>query len=331
MRTALLHRPRVAALGIAAALLSLMVSAQDAPAPAVASAPPAAAPAENIAVATFPSAKAAADAFIHAVKTNASAALTQILGAKATDLLSSGDPARDEESRKNFIKNYDAKHALVSEGKDRVTLTVGTRDWPLPFPIVRSGGAWSFDAEAGAQELAYRRIGHNELNAMKVMRALADAQKVYAATGHDGEPAGAFAQRIRSKPGTQNGLYWDVGENEPPSPAGDLIAEATNEGAQEGATLPNGKPTPFYGYYYRVLRRQGEHAPGGEKDYVVDGRMTGGFALLAWPAEYGRSGVMTFMLSRRGKLYQKDLGEATETAIKDLRSFDPDSTWTVVP
>ncbi|MBS0578157.1 MAG: DUF2950 domain-containing protein [Proteobacteria bacterium] len=284
----------------------------------------------TVAVATFATAKDAADAFIAAVKANGSAALMQILGEKAADLLSTGDPALDEKSRLSFIKNYDAKHALVYESKDRVTLTVGTRAWPLPFPIVRTQGAWSFDAEAGAQELAYRRIGHNELDAMRVMRALADAQKTYAASAHDGNPAGAYAQRVRSKPGTQDGLYWPVGEDGITSPAGDLLAEASTEETAEG-TAPSGKPTPFHGYYYRVLRKQGEHAPGGARDYVIDGRMTGGFAILAWPAEYGRSGIMTFMLAQSGKLYQSDLGDVTGNVVKGLRTFDPDSTWRPVP
>ena len=282
-------------------------------------------------VATYPSCKAAASAFITAVKANDSEQMKRILGEKASDLLSSGDPARDEQSRLNFIKNYDSAHAITYETRDHATLTVGTKAWPLPFPIVRSNGVWYFDAEAGAQELAYRRIGHNELDAIKVVRALIDAQKAYAVSGHDGQPAGAYAPRIRSNPNTQNGLYWEVADGETPSPAGDLIAEATSEGAGEGDTLPNGKPTPFHGYYYRILRKQGEHAPGGAKDYVVDGRMTGGFAILAWPAEYGRSGVMTFIASKRGKLYESDLGEHTETAVKSLRTFDPDTNWRVAP
>jgi hypothetical protein len=279
-------------------------------------------------VATYPSCQAAVSAFITAVKANDTEQLKRILGERASDLLSSGNPAVDTQSRLSFIRNYDDAHALKYETKDHATLTVGSRAWPLPFPIVRAGGVWFFDAQAGAQELAYRRIGHNELDAMKVVRALVDAQKTYAATGHDGEPAGAYAQRVRSKPGTQNGLFWKVADDETPSPAGGLLAEATND---EADTLPNGKPTPFHGYYYRVLRQQGEHAHGGARDYVVDGRMTGGFAILAWPAEYGRSGVMSFMANKRGKLYESDLGAETATVVKSLRSFDPDASWWVVP
>lgn len=307
-----------ALLGILAAVQGVVVLAQDAA--TATPAPPG--------VATYPSCKAAVGAFITAVRANDAEQLKRILGERALELLSSGDPALDEQSRLSFIKNYDTAHAITYETKDHATLTVGTKAWPLPFPIVRASGLWFLDAEAGAQELAYRRIGHNELSVMKVVRALIDAQKAYAAVGHDGQPAGAYAQRIRSKPGTQNGLYWDVKEDEAPSPAGDLIAEATNEG--EGETLP-AKPTPFHGYYYRILRKQGDHAPGGAKDYVIDGRMTGGFAILAWPAEYGHSGVMTFMASKRGKLYERDLGADTPSAVKSLRTFDPDPDWRRVP
>jgi Protein of unknown function (DUF2950) len=314
---------RTALLGMLAAVCNPAAYAQQAPAVA---ATPAAAPAG---IATYPSCKAAVGAFITAVKANDSEQLKRILGDKASELLSSGDPAHDEQSRLSFIKNYDTAHAITYETKDRATLTVGTKAWPLPFPIVRADGVWFLDAQAGAQELAYRRLGHNELDAIKVVRALIDAQKAYAASGHDGQPKGAYAQRVRSKPGTQNGLFWEVAADETPSPAGDLLAEATSEG--EGETLPNGKPTPFHGYYYRVLRKQGEHAPGGTKEYVVDGRMTGGFAILAWPAEYGHSGVMTFMASKRGKLYQSDLGQDTATAVKSLRTFDPDTNWRPVP
>ncbi len=313
---------------LSAALLGILASIHGACALAQDAASATAAPAG---VATYPSCKAAASAFITAVKANDSQQLKAILGDKASDLLSSGDPEHDERSRVNFIKNYDTAHAITYETKDRATLTVGTKAWPLPFPIVRANGVWFFDAQAGAQELAYRRIGHNELDAMKVLRALIDAQKAYTTSAHDGQPAGAYAQRIRSKPGTQNGLYWEVKEDEAPSPAGGLVAEATSEAAGEGEALPTGKPTPFHGYYYRVLRKQGEKAPGGAKDYVVDGRMTAGFAILAWPAEYGRSGVMTFMADKRGRLYESDLGSDTATAAKSLRSFDPDTNWRRVP
>jgi hypothetical protein len=279
-------------------------------------------------VKSFPTYRAAADAFVSAVKAKDDAALKEILGAQAQDLLSSGDAVADENGRVGFLKGYEKAHAFVHDSPDSVTLTIGTTAWPLPFPIVKADGAWHFDALKGAQELAYRRIGENELAAIKVCRALRDAQKVYAETGHDGDPPGAYAQRIVSSPGKQNGLYWETKEGEEESPAGSLIADATSEGydIQQGK-----KPVPFYGYYYRVLKSQGEHAVGGAKDYIKDGKMTGGFAIVAWPAEYGvgGSGVMTFVIGRSGMVYQKDLGQDTAAAVKAMTAYDPDSSWKI--
>ncbi len=284
--------------------------------------------AQDSPVKSFPTYRAAADAFVSAVKADDNAALKEILGAQAQDLLSSGDTVADENGRAGFLKGYEKAHAFVHDSPDSVTLTIGSSAWPLPFPIVKSDGAWHFDALKGAQELAYRRIGENELAAIKVCRALRDAQKVYAETGHDGDPPGVFAQRIVSSPGKQNGLYWETKDGEDESPAGSLIADATSEGydIQQGK-----KPVPFYGYYYRVLKSQGEHAIGGAKDYIIDGKMTGGFAIVAWPAEYGLggSGVMTFVLGRGGKVYQKDLGQDTAAAVKAMTAYDPDSSWKI--
>jgi Protein of unknown function (DUF2950) len=271
---------------------------------------------------TYPTYRAATAAFIVAVQANDVAALKDILGAQAMDLLSSGDTAQDDKERQSFVKRYRQAHAFVRESSDKVILTVGKSAWSLPFPIVRANGEWHFDAAEGAQELAYRRIGHNELDAIKVCRALADAQKTYAAAGHDGNSAGAYAQRIFSQPGTQNGLYWEVKEGEALSPAGLLVAEATTEG-----TPSTGKRTPFHGYYYRTLKAQGAHAIGGAKDYVTDGNMAGGFAYIAYPAEYGASGVMTFIAGSNGAVYQKDLGQSTEDSARAVTTFDPDDTW----
>ena len=251
----------------------------------------------------------------------------QILGAREHELLSSGDAAQDERARLKFLERYDQAHALVRKTPDRVILTVGPSAWPVPFPIVRVDGAWHVDASEGAKEISYRRIGHNELDTIRVCQALYAAQKQYAASSHDGVPAGAYAQRFRSKPGTQNGLYWEVKEGEAQSPAGNLVAEATSEGYD--SAKQSGKPTPFHGYFYRMLKAQGPHAVGGAKDYVSDGNMTGGFAFVAYPAEYGSSGVMTFLVGPRGVVYQKDLGETTEEIAKGLTAFDPDSTWKV--
>ena len=274
-------------------------------------------------VKSFPTYQAAATAFVDAVRNQDNAALTAILGSQAQSMLSSGDAVQDENGRQGFLKGYDTKHSFTHDSADKVTLTIGNSGWPLPFPIVKVNGAWQFDATAGAQEMVYRRIGHNELDAIKVCKALVTAQKEYAATGHDGNPAGAYAQYIVSKESKQNGLYWKTAENEPTSPAGELIAYATSEGYSD-------KRSPFHGYYFRILKEQGSHAPGGAKDYVRDGQMTGGFAILAWPAEYKASGVMTFVANKYGTVRQKDLGDNTADAAKAITAYDPDSSWTKV-
>jgi Protein of unknown function (DUF2950) len=281
--------------------------------------------AEDAAEKTFPSYKAAIAAFVTAVSANDEVAVTGIIGAKAQDLLTSGDAVQDENARQSFLARYKEAHAFVRKNPDRVLLTVGKSAWELPFPIVRVDGAWRFDADEGAQELVYRRIGQNELDAIKVCRALYEAQKSYAAAAHDGNPSGLYAQHFRSDPGMQNGLYWDAKPGEPESPAGALVAQATSEGY--GATPVSGKPTPFHGYYYRIIKSQGAHARGGAKEYVQDGKMNGGFAIVAYPAEYRGSGVMTFIVSARGRVYERDLSENSEQQATSLEVFDPDSSW----
>lgn len=279
--------------------------------------------AQDVGVKSFPTYQAAASAFVAAERAQDSAALKEILGAEAHGLLASGDPIQDENGRQTFLKRYDEKHAFVHDSADKVTLTIGANAWPLPFPIVKANGAWQFDAVAGAQEMVYRRIGHNELDAIKVCKALYTAQKDYAAEGHDGNPAGAYAQRIISESGKQNGLYWEAKEGEAMSPAGSLVADAASEGYSKARA-------PFHGYYFRILKAQGANAPGGAKEYVQDGKMTGGFAILAYPAEYKASGVMTFVVNSRGVVRQKDLGEGTADAAAAIKTYDPDKLWTVV-
>jgi hypothetical protein len=200
-------------------------------------------------------------------------------------------------------------------------LVVGKDEWPLPIPLIKSGGAWRFDSVAGARELQYQRIGANELAAIQVLRAIHRAQLEYAASGHEGNPPGAYAQRFRSRPGTQDGLYWPVAEGETPSPAGPLLADAEVGGYERG------KGQPFHGYYFRILKSQGPHARGGAKDYVVDGRMTGGFAVLAYPVEYGASGVMSFLVSPHGTVFERDLGSSTAETAGAIKTFDPDPAW----
>jgi len=287
--------------------------------------PAAPAMAQEAAQKSFQTAQQAADALVAATKDNDVAALQQILGPQAASLVSSGDEAQDKNDRAHFVTLYEAHHRLITAGKGKMTLLVGKNEWALPIPLVKSAAVWRFDSAEGAQELLYRRIGGNELAAIRVCHALRQAQLDYAATAHDGNAPGAYAQRFRSKPGTQNGLYWPAAEGEPQSPAGPFVADAEAEGYEYG------KRHPYHGYYFRILKAQGANAHGGARDYVVDGRMTGGFAILAYPAEYGASGVMTFLVSRRGTVYQKDLGEATAEAAKAITVFDPDSSWTRVP
>jgi hypothetical protein len=274
---------------------------------------------------TFKTAQQAVDALIAANKDNDTAALNQILGPDASSLISSGDENQDKNDRANFVKLYEAQHRLVSSGSETMTLLVGKNQWPLPIPLVKSNGEWRFDSTDGVKELLYRRIGTNELAAIKVCRALYQAQLDYAKSGHDGNPPGVYAQRFRSQPGTQNGLYWQVTEGESESPAGPLVADADAEGYEQGTRHP------FHGYYFRILKMQGPSAHGGAKEYVVDGKMTGGFAILAYPAEYGASGVMTFQVSPHGTVFQKDLGDSTGETAKAMRAFDPDSSWTRLP
>jgi hypothetical protein len=274
---------------------------------------------------TFQTAQQAVEALVAANKDNDVAALQQMLGPDASSLISSGDDTQDRNDRAHFVTLYEAHHRLAASGKGMMTLLVGRNEWALPIPLEKSDGAWRFDSADGIKELLYRRIGANELAAIRHCHALRQAQLDYAATGHDGNPPGAYAQRFHSHPGTQDGLYWPVAEGEPKSPAGPLVADTESEGYEQG------KRQPYHGYYFRMLKAQGPNAHGGARDYVVDGRMTGGFAILAYPAEYGASGVMTFLVSRRGTVFQKDLGESTLEAARAITAFDPDSSWTRLP
>jgi hypothetical protein len=285
---------------------------------------PAASHAQDAGQKTFATPRQAVDALITANKDNDIAALHQVLGPEASSLISSGDDTQDKNDRARFVTLYDEHHRLASAGAGKLTLVVGKNEWPLPIPLVKGNGTWRFDSADGVKELLYRRIGSNELAAIKVGQALRQAQVDYAKTGHDGNDPGVYAQRFRSQTGTQNGLYWPVAEGEPASPAGPLVADAEAAGYEQGTRHP------FHGYYFRILKAQGPHAYGGAKDYIVGDKMTGGFAILAYPAEYGASGVMTFLVSRRGTVFQKDLGDSTAETAKAITAFDPDSSWTRV-
>jgi hypothetical protein len=271
---------------------------------------------------TFATPGEAVRALVAAVESNNQDELLAIFGEDGKDLVSSGDDVQDKNGRASFVKSYKTKHAIVAEDANTRVLQVGTKDWELPIPIVLANGKWHFDTTAGKQELIYRRIGDNELGAIAVARGAIASQLDYAAEGHDGLPAGIYAAKLRSDPGKHNGLYWEVAEGEDPSPAGPFLAEAAEEGYEKG--------DPYHGYYYRGLKAQGPAAKGGAKSYVVDGVLKGGVALVAYPAQYKSSGVMTFIINQDGVVYQKDLGENTTELAKAITEYNPDSTWTKV-
>jgi len=276
--------------------------------------------------ASFASPEEAVAALIATLEKNDVTSLATLLGPDSEDVLSSGDEVADANARADFVASFKAKHALVPEGSSSMTLVVGDDDWPLPIPIVEKDGKWYLDGAAGADELVYRRIGHNELGAIAVCRGFIDAQLEYASAGHDGNEPGIFAAKLRSDPGRQNGLYWPTAEGEPQSPAGEAVARA----AAEGYKAVTGKRKPYHGYYYRMLFAQGPNANGGAVEYFVDGQLTQGIALLAWPADYAASGVMSFMVNAEGVVYQKDLGEDTAAVAETIQVFDPDGSWEIV-
>jgi Protein of unknown function (DUF2950) len=267
----------------------------------------------------------AVSALVEAAKSQDQKGLITVLGPDGRAIASSGDPVADANARDNFVSAYDAKHALELEGDGNQTLIIGNDDWPFPIPLINKGGKWQFDAAAGVDEILRRRIGRNELAAIQVSLAYVQAQNEYASRDPAGLGPHVYAQRIVSRPGKKDGLYWPTAEGEPPSPLGDLAAKASAEGYKTGQT-----PVPYYGYYYRVLTRQGPNAQGGAYDYLAKGKMIGGFALVAYPAQYGNSGIMTFMVNQDGTVFQKDLGPQSDKLARKIDAFDPDSTWTKV-
>jgi Protein of unknown function (DUF2950) len=277
---------------------------------------------------TFSTPAEAAKALVKAAAEGNQEEMLAVLGDEGKELVYSSDPVQDKTNWQRFAKSYQAKHSIVAEDDKTRILQVGANNWPMPIPIVNDGGKWRFDTAAGKQELLYRRIGRNELGAIGACRGYIDAQKDYAAVGHDGLPAGVYAQRLRSTAGKQDGLYWETPEGEPPSPAGPLLAEASGQGyATEGLDR---KSQPYHGYLYRILKAQGATAKGGAKTYLDDGKLSGGVALVAYPAAYKVSGVMTFIINQDGVVYQKDLGEKTAEVAGAMTEYNPDSTWTKV-
>jgi hypothetical protein len=280
---------------------------------------------------SFDTPEAAVEALVAWAEKGDVAGLGRLLGPGTEDLLSSGDEVADRAEREGFLKRYKVRHRLVVGGPDDIVLQVGEDDWPLPIPLVRQAGKWRFDGAAGADEVVLRRIGANELRTIDVMRGFVAAQEDYAAEGRDGAAAGVYANRFRSTPGRHDGLYWEVSTGEPPSPAGPFMAAAAEEGySLEGANQATGKRTPYHGYVYRMLLSQGPDASGGARNYLVNGKLTGGFAMLAIPETYGASGVMSFIVNQDGVVWQRDLGENTVQTAASIQEFDPDQTWTPI-
>lgn len=275
-------------------------------------------------VVAFGTADQAVDALVTAFRREDTAELARLLGSGTDELLDSGDAVADQQDRARFVAAYEAKHSLATEG-DTATLVVGENDWSLPIPLVKRDGKWTWDGAAGVDELIYRRVGGNELGAIEVMRGFVTAQQAYAAEGRDGDPAGIYALKLISDDGLHNGLYWPTTDDEPPSPANRFVAAAAEEGYARSEDR-----VPYHGYYYRLLYAQGPNANGGARDYFRDGLLTEGFAMVAWPADYGSSGVQTFVVNQDGVVFQKDLGAETATAVETIDTFDPDSSWVAV-
>jgi len=274
----------------------------------------------------YPSPDAAVQALVAAARTGEDAALVDALGPDAEELVGSGDDVADQNVRRRFAARYDEKHEIVLDSDSKAELQIGENEWPFPIPLVKEEGGWRFDVAAGADEILDRRVGKNELSAIQVSLAIADAQREYYLRNPDGSDLLHYAKQFMSDAGKRNGLYWQTAEGEEPSPLGPLVADAHAEGYShdEGSE----EPKPYHGYFYKMLTRQGPAASGGAYDYVAKGEMIGGFAVVAYPAEYGSSGVMTFLVNHDGVVYQKDLGPDTPSLVAELTEFNPDQSWT---
>jgi hypothetical protein len=273
---------------------------------------------------TFPTAMDASKALVAALQGNDEPTLLKVLGPDAKDIVSSGDETQDKNDRAEFVQKYEEMHRLVKEPDGTTTLYIGAENWPTPIPLMHTTSGWYFDTAAGKKEILYRRIGKNEMNAIQVCRELVDAQKEYDAKAHDGDSVKQFAQKFFSDPEKHDGLYWTVANGEEQSPIGPLVASAEAEGYKRDTDR---EAQPFMGYYFRVLKAQGPNARGGARSYLVNGKMTRGFAFVVYPAEYRSSGVMTFIVNEDGIVYQKDLGVKTVEIAKTLTRYDRDATW----
>jgi hypothetical protein len=272
---------------------------------------------------SFPSPEAGVQALIEAAKRNDTKSLLQVLGSEAQSFINTGDPVSDQASRARFVQAYEEAHTLVQSGDRRVILQIGQDAWPFPIPLVKSSTSWRFDSKEGKEEILNRRIGRNELDVIQVCLAYVDAQREYFMRNPQRLALLQYASKFVSTKGKRDGLYWETTTDEPPSPLGPLVAQARREGYKRTA----GKPTPYHGYYYKILTGQGPNAPGGAYDYMVRGQMIGGFAMVAYPAQYGSSGIMTFLVNHDGVVYQKDLGPRTAALAQSMTRFNPGETW----
>jgi hypothetical protein len=275
---------------------------------------------------TFSSPEQAAEALAAAWRSGGISELLAIFGPSADKLVSSGDPVAEKEARDRLASSYDEAHRLEVEGADKAIIVLGKDEWPYPIPLVKQGTSWRFDVNAGAEQIIDRRIGRNELNAIEVCRTYVDAQREYAAKDRLGDGLHEYAQRVASSEGKHDGLFWRISGADEESPLGPLVVAAEAQGYR--AASAEGR-VPFHGYFYRILTRQGQSAPGGAQDYLVKGHMTGGFALVAFPATYGDAGVMTFIVNQNGIVFEKNLGPNTGDIARQMTEYNPDTTWKI--
>lgn len=280
--------------------------------------------------ANFASPSDAVAALVTATTNHDTNAMHSIFGPEGQTLVSP-DVVQATEGFKLFVQHLTEKTQLITNSEASVTLEIGTNGWPFPIPLVQQDGRWFFDTAAGKKEILARRIGRDELGAINVCRAYVDAQHEYASEDRMGDGVLAYAQHLRSTPGTRDGLFWPAKSGEPLSPLGPLVAQAHGEGYHRTASLMNDERAPYHGYYFKILTRQGKHAPGGKYDYLINGRMIAGFALVAWPAEWGNTGVMTFIVNQQGKVYQQNLGPKTAKLAQAMTTYDPDDAWIPAP
>jgi hypothetical protein len=281
--------------------------------------------AKSIRQKSFASPEEAVNTLVAAVKANNKKEMLSILGPEGKELISSGDEVADKAGYEKFLKAYDEMNKLEKASANKMVLHIGKDDWSLPIPIVEKGNTWVFDTKAGKEEILNRRIGRNELNVIEVLHAYVDAQCEYASKAHNGDGVLQFAQKIISTEGKHDGLYWNAQEGEEMSPLGPFVAQAANEGYADKDGSIN--LSPFHGYYYKILKGQGKYATGGVYNYVVKGKMILGYALVAYPAQYGNSGIMTFIINQEGVIYEKNLGKNTVSIANAMKKFNPDKNW----